>query len=153
MRRYWPLLVGFFVLLVGPTMIAQNAQATADTVAGVNALGQQSFASLLLSFFMPRVLEFLKRWKAFPLIQEGAAKLNRLIAILVSVVQGTGLTWAYHAATGGSGGWQFVLGSKHSTFEEWVVACLVAFAAQQFFYEQLPTVRADAMARALAAKV
>lgn len=152
MKRIWYFLVAISALMFCTTLWAQTAaQQTAETVKNVNMMGQQSFASLLMSFFMPRIMEGLKNWKKFPWLQEGAAKLNRGVALLVSVLQGTGLTWAYHrAAEGSHDGWQFIIGSQHSSFEEWIIACFVAWAAQQYFYEQLPSVRADAIARAMA---
>lgn len=144
------------VLLLGtvfaPILIAQTTQVSPEQAASAAALGQQSLASLLLSFFMPRMLEALKEWDRFHWLKAGAARANRIFAACVSVVQGSGLTWTYHRAgelAGSPDGWQFVLGSKHSSFEEWALACLVAFAAQQYFYEHLPAVQAEAIARAV----
>lgn len=154
MRRYGVLMVVAAALLcVAPALAAQGlAGSTAEQAAAVNLLGQQSFASLLLSFFMPRVFEFFKRWDRIPWLREGARRANRIGAIGISVLQGSGLTWAYQSGAlgidGASHGWQFVIGSKHSSIEEWAVACLFSFAAQQYFYEQLPATQADAMARA-----
>lgn len=159
MKTYLTLFAALLMVLCGPTLllaaqsVATTTRATAETVASATAMGQQSFASLLLSFFLPRLLEALKRWEKFSWIKEGAARTNRFVAIAVSVAQGSGLTWVYHRASEAAGnqgdGWQFVLGSKHSSAEEWLLACLVSFAAQQYFYEQMPAVQADSMAAAL----
>jgi len=148
MRSYTKLFIILCAVGFGPVLYAQavNPDATPTAV----ALGQQSMASGLLSFFMPRFLEWLKKLEKFPWIKDGAAKANRWFAVSVSVLQGSGLTWAYHSADAAHpDGWSFAFGSKHSSFEEWIVACLVSFAAQQYFYEQLPSVQADSMARAL----
>lgn len=148
MRNYTRLFIILCAVCMGPIIYAQAVSPEATPTAV--ALGQQSVASGLLSFFMPRLLEWLKKLRQVPWIQEGAAKANRWIAIGVSVAQGSGLTWAYHSADAlHPDGWSFAFGSKHSSFEEWIVACLLSFAAQQYFYEQLPSVQADSMARAL----
>lgn len=146
-----------FAILVataaGSVLLAQTSPAVAAGVAQTTppaaaaALGQQSFASILLSFYTPRILEYLKEWDRFPLIERGAAQANRLVAIGVSILQGAGLTWAYHS---GADGWSFVMGSHHSTFGEFALAVATAFAAQQYFYEQLPSTQAHANAFAAA---
>lgn len=146
MKRYWTLIVILLVVFFAPVVLAQVSGADPETVASAALLGQQSFASLLISFFMPRIMEALKTWQRFPLMKQGAAKLNRWAAIGASVLQGSGLTYSYHQS---GDGWQFVLGSHHSSFDEWMLACLVAFAANQYFYEQLPSVQAESIARAI----
>lgn len=148
MKSYTKLFIILCALCMGPILYAQavNPEAAPTAV----ALGQQSLASMLLSFFLPRLMEVLKRIEKFPWIKDGAAKGNRWFAAGVSALQGSGLTWVYHASDAAHpDGWSFALGSKHSSFEEWVIACLISFAAQQYFYEQLPSVQADSMARAL----
>ncbi len=128
-----------FAQTTSPAVAAGVAQVTPPAAAA--ALGQQSFASVLLSFYTPRILEYLKEWDRFPLIERGATVANRAVAIGVSVLQGAGLTWAYHS---GADGWSFVMGSHHSTFGEFGLAVATAFAAQQYFYEQLPATQAHA---------
>jgi hypothetical protein len=155
MKRYLILAAAAAVCFAAPGIYAQAAGAPAEQAASAAALGQQGFASLLQSFLVPRVFAWLKRLDSVPWIREGAKRANRVAAVGVSIVQGSGLTWVYHRAgeVGSPDGWQFVLGSKHSSFEEWAMACLVSFAAQQYFYEQLPSTQVESMARAFSVAV
>ena len=140
--------VRLFAQTPAPPMAADS-----QTGAAAAALGQQGIVQLVISFFIPRFLEWAKRWKYFPMWEVGAARLNRIVAVLVAAGQSAGLTAVYHRGTtlpDGSvtDGWQFIIGSNHSSFEEFAVAGLIAFGSQQFFYEQMPKVQASALADA-----
>jgi hypothetical protein len=148
MWRYSTLIVLLLIAGTGPILFAQAVNP--EQIPQASALGQQGVISVILSFYLPRLMEILKGWKRFPLLQDGARRLNQFIAVLVATAQSVGLTYTYHS---GQDGWTLMFGSGHSSIEEFGVAFALTLATQQFFYEQIPAVQADNFTRAMISAV
>jgi hypothetical protein len=103
-----------------------------DTQAVVNELG----GSMLLAFYLPRILAWLKVQSWFPFLEDGRRHINRLTAVLVALGSAMGLHWGF---SHGDTGWQFIIGGPQMTIVGFLVDFARQFAAQQFFYEHQST--------------
>lgn len=95
---------------------------------------REAVLSLVLAYSIPRLLEWLKHSK-LPIMREGAAGLNRLIAIGVSVLATIGIHWTW---TTGADGWQLALSGAHTSLAAFIADVVRQFLLQQGAYRAMP---------------
>ncbi len=139
MVRVWAWSVWSVVVLLLMSIVAyaQEPASTATAVmtggggTGVELIGEWT-GSALLGFYIPRILEWLKKSKYFPLMQKGQFWLNRSVAIGVSVLSAVGVHATFtHADTG----WNLHVWGPQLTIATFVVDVLRQFAIQEFFFD------------------
>lgn len=82
---------------------------------------------------VPLALEALKRWRRVPWIDEYTDTINRVVAVLASVVAANGISYAYDGATG-----DLVLqGLTAAALAKVVMAMATQFGLQELVYRQV----------------
>jgi hypothetical protein len=97
--------------------------------------GREAGLSVLFAFVVPHLLQWLKGSNV-PLMQEGAARLNRAVAFGTAILMAVNVHWTF---VHGADGWTFTLSGIHDSIGAFLLDVTRQFMLQQGRYRVLAT--------------